>query len=515
MGTPLSGTPSGDHSPPQRYATRMSPTRYRLEGTCTWLSADLGCGKSVIVSFLVTLLKNQTNATVCYLFFKDDSEEQKSATFALSAILHQLFEQKNALCRYAEDEFRARGKKLTEEVDTLWDILVKAVAKGKCGDVICVVDALDECEGETLNPLIRHVTLTSRPYHKIERELGSPATAIRLRGEDEVVAITADVTRVIDDGIKNLETYRRRPGGRGYLRNFLVSSADRAFLLVSLILGILKEGGGGSPGEFTSIVSAAPCGPAELYTKILNKSTDQGKARRILNIVVAAARPLTLREMNIAFRIRQGHSSTKDLGDLTEGFERTVKGVCGLFVRVIDSKIYPVHQTAREFLIRGSLPGQGNWQYTLEFGGILSAVGTEGRVSWEAVHDYLQKYGIELFDFTRLICEVGSKHCLTWFWLYWVNHRPWSTFPEDLTHLMIASLLGQGTAVERLLGEGGGGISARSALYGTALNIATIWKMEEIVRKLMQGNVKAYIDVKEYNISHMKRPLGLKWLIHN
>jgi hypothetical protein len=159
--------------------------------------------------------------------------------------------------------------------------------------------------------------------------------------------------------------------------------------------------------------------------------------------------------MNIALRVRREHSSMEDLADLSSGFERTVKNLCGLFVRVIDSKIYLVHQTAREFLIKGSLSGQGNWQYTLclrdcnfiitdicisylsieEFAGSPLAIDTSGRVSEKAVNDYLQKYAfldyaarhwadhfrdsqyrrMELFEFTRLICGDRANHCLTWF----------------------------------------------------------------------------------------------------
>src|SRR5205807_10547947 len=55
----------------------------------------------------------------------------------------------------------------------------------------------------------------------------------------------------------------------------------------------------------------------------------------------------------------------KDLGDLSDSFGKSVKNWCGLFVRVIDWKMYLVHQTAREFLIKEPSSGQGNWQYTL------------------------------------------------------------------------------------------------------------------------------------------------------
>src|SRR5205807_6164041 len=103
-------------------------------------------------------------------------------------LLHQLFSQRNALCRYAEQALKAKGERFTEEVDTLWSILARAVTEGGCGEVICVVDALDECENVTLAPFIHHVNrlqgpqtsgtplkflVTSRPYHNIEKELGA------------------------------------------------------------------------------------------------------------------------------------------------------------------------------------------------------------------------------------------------------------------------------------------------------------------------------------------------------
>ncbi|PWW79138.1 hypothetical protein C7212DRAFT_288207 [Tuber magnatum] len=569
------------------YGSHRSRVREPVEGTCTWvtehqkykewlgketsgllwLSADPGYGKSVMASFLVTHLAIRRDAIVCFFFFKDDFEEQRIATFALCAILHQLFMQRKPLCVHAEEAFEAKGKRFTEEVDTLWNILVEAVAGGGCGDVICVVDALNECEEVTQARFIRHLAslskpqnshirlkflVTSRPYHNIERDLGSPATTIRLKGEGEVKAITADVTRVIEEGIKSLESYWGRPGGLGYLRDLLLTSADRTFIWVSLVLEILRDSHDDSREEFTNIVSTAPHGLAELYTKILDRSVHPHKARRILEIVVAAARPLTLREMNVAFKIRRDSSGVKDLRELPAGFERTVKNLCGNFVRIIDSKIFQVHQTAREFLIKGPSPGQGNWQYTLcqkdsnfsladicisylsleEFGNDPPAINTYGRVQKKAVENYDQKYvfldyaarhwadhfrdsqdrQMELFEFIRLICEAGSERFLTWLRVYWFNSRPAGRFLADWTHLMIASWLGQGAVVERLL-EDGGDINARSQRYGTALNIAAFRGNEDMTRMLLQSNAKAYINGKEYNILQVKGPLDLGGLM--
>ncbi|PWW74073.1 hypothetical protein C7212DRAFT_359329 [Tuber magnatum] len=556
------------------YEEHRGRVRTPVEGTCTWvtehpkyrewfenktsgvlwLSGDPGCGKSVIASFLITHLKAQTDATVCYFFFKDDSEEQRSASSALCAVLHQLFFQNKSLHVYAQEAFDAKGRRFTQEVETLWNILVKAVAEGGCGDVICVVDALDECEEATLTPLIRYVAglpesqnseiplkllVTGRPYHKIEMELGSPATTIRLKGEEEVNTIAADVTRVIDAGIRDLESCWGQPGGLGYLRDLLESSADRTFLWVSLVLGILKESEDGSPEEFTNIVSTTPRDLAALYTKILDKTKYPDKARLILNIVVAAARPLTLREMNVAFRISRDGKDVRNLRDLDPGFEKTVKNYCGLFVRIIDSKVYLVHQTAREFLIKRSSLGEGNWQYTLgpndsnfiladicitylsreDFENVSFVISTSGDIEQGTVDHHIQKYSLldyasrywadhfrdsgdrqmEFFEFTRLICEAGSKRLLTWFQVYWFNSQGPYKCPYDLTHLMIASWFGQGAVVERLLDEGGDK-TACCIRYGTALNIAAVRKDAGITRILLQKNVEAYISGKWYNI---------------
>src|SRR5207302_3902858 len=155
------------------------------------------------------------------------------------------------------------------------------------------------------------------------------------------------------------------PGGLKYLRNLLFFSADRIFLWVFLILEILKDSDDGSVEEFTDIISLTPRDLPEFYAKIIDKSSDPDKARRILHLVVGAARPLTVSEMHVAFRITRDPRSVRDLtGHHYRAFEKTVKSFCGLFVRIIDSKIYLVHQTARVFLIMGSFTGQGNWQYT-------------------------------------------------------------------------------------------------------------------------------------------------------
>jgi ankyrin repeat domain-containing protein 50 len=59
-----------------------------------WVSADPGCGKSVLAKYLVDEILPSTNTRIaCYFFFKDDFEDQKSIAGALCCILYQIFRQ--------------------------------------------------------------------------------------------------------------------------------------------------------------------------------------------------------------------------------------------------------------------------------------------------------------------------------------------------------------------------------------------------------------------------------------
>jgi len=111
---------------------------------------------------------------------------------------------------------------------------------------------------------------------------------------------------------------------------------------------------------------------------------------------------------------------------------------------------------------------------------------------------------MELFESTRMICEARSNRFLTWLMVYWQDSDWYCPFPEDFTHLMMATWLGQRAVVEKLLGEEGD-INARSEQYGTTLNIAALRKDEGITRMLLEIGVNAYLGEKEYNILHTKR----------
>ena len=68
--------------------------------------------------------------------------------------------------------------------------------------------------------------------------------------------------------------------------------------------------------------------------------------------MVGAARPLTLREMDVAFSLatQRDCRSYADLDRDGDNLETRIRNLCGLFVYVNNSRVQLIHQTAKEFL---------------------------------------------------------------------------------------------------------------------------------------------------------------------
>ncbi|KAI5928350.1 hypothetical protein F4810DRAFT_705292 [Camillea tinctor] len=127
-------------------------------------------------------------ATICYFFFKD--QDQNTGKQALCALLHQLFLQKSLLIRHSMSEFESNGSKLTDIPSALLDVFEKATSDLEANQVVCVLDALNECAED------EHKTLTKRLKRRfLDLEIYHPQ--IRIPGEDESEDISQEVNVVI------------------------------------------------------------------------------------------------------------------------------------------------------------------------------------------------------------------------------------------------------------------------------------------------------------------------------
>ncbi|KAL6875856.1 hypothetical protein HDV57DRAFT_519218 [Trichoderma longibrachiatum] len=216
----------------------------RVEDTCLWflkhehfqawlkqesgpllVTADPGCGKSVLAKYLIDDGLPRS-ATICYFFFKD--QDQNTSRQALCAVLHQLFSQKPFLIKHAMLQFRTDGQGLINSTESLWKILRDAIRDPEAGSIIIVFDALDECAELEFASLIRNIEshlhndqsgngklrylLTCRPYEQITSQFHGLLEAfpnVRIPGEEESEAISQEVNHVITHRVNQLSAKKR------------------------------------------------------------------------------------------------------------------------------------------------------------------------------------------------------------------------------------------------------------------------------------------------------------------
>jgi ankyrin repeat protein len=346
-----------------------------------WISADPGCGKSVLAKSLIeNEIHNTDQHTVCYFFFKDNEEQDNLAT-ALCALLYQLFTHKPQLIPHAIPAWEKTGEKLVKEVPELWRTLIAAARDSGTHDVTCVLDALDECRLSDRRWLIEMLSrfytqiravssatrrgrlkflVTSRPYDNIQadfRKTLDDLPTIRLRGEEENDKIRQEIDMVIRMRVAKLATDLKLDGHtKEQLKAKLLKMEHRTYLWLYLAIeGIYKTYQNSLRPEKASIKSL-PSSVEDAYEKILSRVGEEqrGNVKKILQIVVGARRPLTVQEMAMALGIATSDKpkSLHRVQIRPTILQDNIRDWCGLFVFINHDRIYLIHQTAKEFLIR-------------------------------------------------------------------------------------------------------------------------------------------------------------------
>ncbi|KAK5626021.1 hypothetical protein RRF57_001737 [Xylaria bambusicola] len=398
-----------------KYEERKNRNPRRADGTCEWftshrvfqhwrnepsaiiwVSADPGCGKSVLAKHLVDdILPSSASRTTCYFFFKDDFEDQKGSEGALCCLLHQLFTQQPSLLadEFLED-FNWEGDHLFASFGKLWEFLLRATRDYENGEIVCILDALDECvdPSRLVKALTQHYgtrpgnsalkfLVTSRPYLRIQREfqdLKEAQPTIHLSGEseDEVDKIEQEIAICINQRTEDVCKYHQlNLQEKKIIQDELAAVKNRTYLWVHLVFAAIEDAVFLSRDDLHFNIHNLPHTVEEAYNNILRKSHNPRITRKILHIIVAANRPLLLAELGaiLAFR-KESHRSHKDLERNILPLDRlntAVREACGLFVVIQDWQVFLLHQTAREFLIRGpsKLPescASFDWQHSLD-----------------------------------------------------------------------------------------------------------------------------------------------------
>lgn len=369
-----------------------------------FVTAEPGCGKTVLSKYLVDVLGSSPDGRlVCYYFFKVDSAPQRSIVQAFRALVTQLMSQNRALIEIilSNHLWYDQLDTITTQASTLWEILlacVKACAK----EVNFVIDALDECDSgdrqcliETLNEFYREarndgvilkVLVTGRPYFNVEFKFQDLIAELplesHLAGED--ASIGGEMGLVIKSQVHSMRLDQ-------HVKDFLIErllvfqDKTRTYLLLHLIFENIRNNPDlkhANERKLTRLIDSLPTTVFDAYEQFLERCIDRAQADVLLRIVLAAYEPLTTAEVNIAFAIARNadedfegasHSAFEDELQPAEDFRVTMRSVCGLFVTIIDDRVYLIHQTARDFLLTTEpsgmnmgLSSQPRWQHSMD-----------------------------------------------------------------------------------------------------------------------------------------------------
>jgi hypothetical protein len=432
---------------------------------CLWLTADPGCGKSVLSRYLVDDFTDITsgNATICYFFFKA-GEENENPNKALCALLYQLFEHNEHLLKKSGIPEYQKGGSLANLFEPLWNLFVKTCRDPDAGQIICILDALDECAASHKRILATRfaefcagnpkdinfrILITSRPETALQAafNLGSKskATFVRLtcESEMEMEAITKEINLVIDEEIQRFREAREQNGIYDDVHNILrqdIEKVDnRTYLWVSLVFPELHENAYCEGFELLQIFKTLPRTVEAAYESILNRSTNAERARKLLSIILAAVRPLTLTELKIAFSIdRKGNYGKLDenpevnsseaefpvVGPIERAFRESIRQYCGLFIRITESKVYLIHQTAQEFLLESQATKStklNGWKHSFKSVDIHLTLARS--CIWYLKHPQFAEIGVESGVTQSGINELISQHpFIEYSATHWTTH---------------------------------------------------------------------------------------------
>jgi ankyrin repeat protein/nucleoside-triphosphatase THEP1 len=530
----------------------------RVEGTCMWfldhphfqewkrkesgpllVSADPGCGKSVLAKYLIDHVLAES-ATVCYFFFKD--QVQNTVRKALCALLHQLFSQRRSLLVHAMKQYDKDGAGLVNSTSSLWSVFREAVQDANAGSVTIVLDALDECAESETQDLMRHMEIqarnsessnaklklfmTSRPYEHVMSELYSLSKnfpRIRIPGEDESETISQEVNCVIRHRVDQFaEEKELSDETKTCLADQLLKMEHRTYLWVYLVFDYLKDFYfKRTPKGIASTFNALPKSVSQAYEQILNKSKDRLIVQKALAIILAATRPLTLAEMSVAMEVEENTKSFEDL-DLEQehDFKSRLRSWCGLFISVHHGRIYFLHQTAREFLLAErqsstTIQKERMWHgfTTMKHAHTVLAeccvrflhfyddgdriVTKQVQDVWnEAFREYSAKFwalhvressicddeGSAIAPLTFKLSDPHSGVYRMWSEIYSRTNYRWNSGPW--TRLIVACYFGHVAIVKQSLEEGAD-VNAQGGKYGNALQAASSRGDEQIVKLLL------------------------------
>ena len=381
-----------------------------LSSTIVHFTGKPGCGKSVLAKKLYKesieriargdafVRKEKAiegaldSNTVPLLFFacKDTDARRRTASNLLSGLIAQIVvylgaeENRSSILAPLSETHDRRAGKVDDSSDVwtwplLLEIFVNLVTCGSFQSIICVIDALDECEaGTQRNSLLDcfesvvkkgnqngycfRFLITSRSYHDLRFD-PLHARHIELDDEDNM---NTDLDVFIRAGVSKL--LKKRPGYKFHQSRVietLHARADKMYLLVDLLLHFLEENTDSSPEAVKKALLSLPSDVTGVYHRIWSriKPEDRNRAENLISWILLAFRSLSIEQIAAALTVRNAHTDDYNLEYyqcLKQILQEDLQRLFGPLLRFVmmestgEVRIELSHQTVKDYFLEST-----------------------------------------------------------------------------------------------------------------------------------------------------------------
>lgn len=306
------------------------------------------------------------NANFCYFFFQATDDRINTAAAAVKGLIYSFFEPRQNLLGKPlsdiRDKFEAKLSQLSgpNAWQILCDIFEAIIQHEALPNVVCVVDALDECE-HGVKLLLSFIAKTSNQVKWLFSSRNIKEIELGLRSVDDSRRLVLEMTRnancvsqsvdaYIDDTTRDIAALIDDEDLRIKSKGTLKLKAEGTFLWVSLVVEQLRDT---DRRDIEEVLEELPAGLENLYDLIMKRITQKVKKKNqdvchiLLSIVTTAERPLRLEELLEFIKFQwTDYKKDYDVRDMKD-----IVRDCGSFLSIRDDIVYLVHQSVKDYMV--------------------------------------------------------------------------------------------------------------------------------------------------------------------
>ena len=324
-----------------------------------WIKGGAGKGKTMLLVGITKDLRPQTRldnpgagSFLSFFFCQKTDNRLNNAVSILKGLIYLLLVQDSSLVSYVKDDYNRMGREIFDASDNnanafyeLSRVFRQMLQHPKSETVYLAIDALDECEDglDHLLGLIRETLENSRvKWIVTSRNQVNVNDSLALSLEVDSENVELAIKHYIEFKVSQIPSLKSKPTQRANVQETLLEKANGTFLWVDLTLRSIHNALG---DDVVRRINEIPSGLTPLYKRMLEDIGQPGNYRNkclvVLSMATLTKRPLHICELQTLADL-QGYGET-DLEKIVD--------LCGSFLTLLESYIYSIHQSAKDYLV--------------------------------------------------------------------------------------------------------------------------------------------------------------------